>query len=146
MTLEKNIGYNFSDKSLLERALTRKAYALEQKQKNIECEDQEVFRILGDAVLSMVLVDLLIKAGNDTRDGITQKRKYLVREETLAQISRDLNVGSYIKLGIGEEKQKAQEEPKVLAETLEALIGGIYLDSGFDTSKDVITKLFKIKI
>ena len=130
MTIEKNLGYLFSDKNLLNRALARKAYALEQKQRNQDCEDQEVFRILGDAVLKVVLVDLLIKSGCKTRDTITIKKKGLEREEALAKIGRDLGIGSFIKLGVGEEKQKANEEPKVLAETLEALIGAIYCDGG----------------
>lgn len=143
MTIEKNLGYLFSDKNLLNRALTRKAYAFEQKQRNQDCEDQEVFRTLGDAVLKAVLVDLLIKSGCKTRDGITSKKKGLEREETLAKIGRDLGIGSFIKLGVGEEKQKANEEPKVLAETLEALIGTIYRDGGYDASKEVVTKWFK---
>ena len=146
MKIEEAIGYHFSDKQLLERALTRKAYALEQKQQNIECEDQEVFRTLGDAVLKTVLVDLLIKAGYKTREDITNNKKGLEREETLAQINHDLGIGPHIRLGIGEQKQNAHEEPKVLAETLEALIGGIYYDGGYDTSKEVITQWFKTKI
>lgn len=143
MTIEKNIGYSFSDKNLLNRGLTRKAYALEQKQRNHDCEDQEVFRTLGDAVLKAVLVDLLIKSGCKTRDEITSKKIRLEREETLAKISQDLGIGPFIKLGVGEEKQKANEEPKVLAETLEALIGASYLDGGYSASKGVITKWFK---
>ena len=143
MTIEKNIGYSFSDKNLLNRGLTRKAYALEQKQRNHDCEDQEVFRTLGDAVLKAVLVDLLIKSGCKTRDGITSKKIRLEREETLAKISQDLGIGPFIKLGVGEEKQKANEEPKVLAETLEALIGASYLDGGYSASKGVITKWSK---
>ena len=143
MTIEKNLGYSFADKNLLNRALTRKAYALEQKQRNQDCEDQEVFRTLGDAILKAVLVDILIKSGCKTRDEITSKKKRLEREETLAKISQDLGIGPFIKLGVGEEKQKANEEPKVLAETLEALIGASYLDGGYSASKGVITKWFK---
>jgi ribonuclease-3 len=143
MTIEKNLGYSFSDKNLLNRALTRKAYAIEQKQRNQDCEDQEVFRTLGDAVLKAVLVDLLIKSGCKTRDEITSKKKRLEREETLAKIGQSLSIGPFIKLGVGEEKHKANEEPKVLAETLEALIGAIYLDGGYGASKEAITEWFK---
>ncbi|MCK5108856.1 MAG: hypothetical protein KAR25_04120 [Methanosarcinales archaeon] len=143
ITIEKNFGYSFADKSLLNRALTRKAYALEQKQQNKNCEDQEMFRTLGDAVLKAVLVDLLIKLGCKTRDEITSKKKGLVREERLAEIGQNLGIGPFIKLGVGEGKQKADEEPKVLAETLEALIGAIYLDKGYNASKGVITEWFE---
>ncbi len=143
MTIEENLGYVFSDKSLLERALTRKAYALEQKQRDQDHEDQEIYRTLGDAVLKLALVDLLIKAGCQTRDEITRKKMALEREEGLAKIARNLSIGSFIKLGIGEEKQQAAKEPKVLAETLEALIGAIYFDAGYETSKRVVTGWFK---
>ncbi len=144
MAIEEALGYNFSNKNLLKRALTRKAYANEQKQHNQDCEDQEVYRILGDAVLKLVLVDRLIASGCGTREDITLKKKELEREEKLAEIGRNLGIGHAIILGIGEKKQKANEEPKVLAETLEALIAAIYLDGGFDASRETISKWFKI--
>jgi ribonuclease III len=143
ITLEENLGYKFKKKTLLDRALTRKAYALELHQQNKECEDQEIYRTLGDAVLKAVLIDLLIKSGCNTRGDITSRKKSLEREEGLAEISKSIGVGSFLKLGMGEEKQKAQEEPYVLAETLEAIIGAVYLDGGFDASKRTIEKLFE---
>src|SRR3989304_95509 len=144
MTLEDDLGYSFKDKTLLTRALTRKAFALEQKQQKKECEDQEIYRTLGDTVLKTVLVDLLIlKSGCKTRDDITTRKKKLEREEGLVPISRKLNVGASIRFGKGEIKQNAEEEPYVLAETLEAVFGAIYLDGGFDASKKVIAKLFE---
>ena len=143
MTLEEKVGYSFDDKRLLNRALTRKAYALEQKQRNRDCEDQEVFRTLGDAVLKAVLVDLLIKSGCKTRDEITRKKEGLESKNPLAKIGQSLGIGRSIILGVGEAKQEASKEPYVLAETLEALIGAIYLDGGYNTSKDVITKWFE---
>lgn len=145
MTIEETIGYTFSNKNLLTRALTRKAYALELKQQNQECEDQEIFRTLGDAVLKTVLVDLLItKNGCKTREEITNKKKKLEREEGLAEISRNLGIGTSIRFGKGEKKQKADEEPYVLAETLEALVGAIYFDGGFEVSRETVIKWFKI--
>ncbi len=144
MTIEETLCYTFSDKSLLERALTRKAYALEQKQKNIECKDQEIFRTLGDAVLKMVLIDLLIECGVKSRGEITSRKKSLEREEGLAEISKALGIGSYLRLGKGEEKQNAAEEPYVLAETFEAVIGAIYLDGGCDAARKTVIKWFKI--
>ncbi len=144
MTIEEALGYTFSNKSLLERALTRKAYANELKQQNIECEDQEIYRTLGDAVLKTVLVDRLIASGYKTREDITNRKMELESEEGLAKISRELGIGSSIRLGIGEKKQKADEKQYVLAETLEAIIGAIFLDGGYDASKDTIIKWFGI--
>ncbi|MEA1944456.1 MAG: ribonuclease III domain-containing protein [Euryarchaeota archaeon] len=142
-TLEKKVGYSFADKDLLNRALTRKAYALEQKQQNQDCEDQEVFRTLGDAILKAVLVDLLIKSGCKTRDEITRRKEGLESKNPLAKIGQTLGIRPFIKLGVGERKQKADEEPYVLAETLEALIGAIYRDGGYSASEGVITEWFK---
>jgi ribonuclease-3 len=144
MTIEEALGYTFSNKSLLERALTRKAYALERKQQNIECEDQEIYRTLGDAVLKTVLIDLLIKSGINSRGEITSRKKSLEREEGLAKISKLIGIGSFLKLGKGEKKQRADEEPYVLAETFEAVIGAIYLDGGFEACRETIGKLFEI--
>jgi ribonuclease-3 len=144
MTIEEALGYTFSNKSLLERALTRKAYALEQKQQNIECEDQEIYRTLGDAVLKTVLIDILIKSGVNSRGEITSRKKSLEREEGLAEVSKLIGIGPVLKLGKGEEKQKADEEPYVLAETFEAVIGAIYLDGGFEACRETIKKLFEI--
>jgi ribonuclease III len=143
VNIETNLGYSFSNHNLLKRALTRRAYALEQKQKKRICEDQEIYRVLGDAVLKLVLVDLLIQSGSKTREEITTRKQKLEREEGLAEIARQLAIGQFIKLGIGEKKQKANEEPKVLAETLEAIIGAIYFDGGYDKTKNVISKWFK---
>jgi ribonuclease-3 len=144
MTIEDALGYTFSDKNLLNRALTRKAYANEHKQQNKDCEDQEIFRTLGDAVLKTALVDRLIASGCKTREEITNRKMELESEEGLAKISRELGIGDSIKLGLGEIRQKANEKQYVLAETLEALIGAIYLDGGYDASKETIIKLFKI--
>ncbi len=146
MTIEETLGYSFKNDTYLNRALTRKAYAneQEQKQQHKDCEDQEIYRTLGDAVLKLVLVDMLIKSGCDTRDDITLKKKDMEREEKLADIGRNLGIGQFIKLGVGEKKQRANEEPKVLAETLEALIAAIYYDGGFDAARETIGKWFKI--
>jgi ribonuclease-3 len=143
MTIEENLKYSFNNKEFLNRALTRRAYALEQKQQNQNFADQEIYRVLGDGVLRAVLVDLLIKAGCASREEITTKKQKLEREETLAEIARNLSIGQFIKLGIGEKKLNADKEPKVLAETLEAIIGAIYFDKGYNTTKTVLAEWYK---
>jgi ribonuclease-3 len=143
MVLEEKLGYVFSDKRILTRALTRKAYALEQQHKQQGCEDQEVYRTLGDAVLKAILTEFLIRSGCKTRQEITVKKIELEREENLARISRELGVGHGLRLGVGEKQQRADKQPYVLAETLEAIIGGIYFDGGFSAARTTIRKLFK---
>jgi ribonuclease-3 len=142
ISVEELLGYFFFDTSLLDRALTRKAYANEQRQRNTPCEDQEVLATLGDAVLKTILIDLLIRFGYTTPDTVTQEKKALEREELLAKVAMELEVGSFIRLGIGEQRQKAQEQPYVLAETLEALIGAIFLDGGYEAAEQRIKHWF----
>ena len=146
MKLEEKLGYIFTDKALMYRALTRKAYAIEKKQEGLEYKDQEIFRTLGDAVIRLVLVDLLIDSGYNTREDITKKKIELERKETLAKIGEELKLDDYIILGAGEKKQKINREAKTLAETFEALIGAIYNDGGFDACKEVISNNFENKI
>lgn len=141
--LEEKLGYFFFDKRLLARALTRKAYALEQRQKNIVCEDQEIYRTLGDAVLKTVLTELLIRAGSQTRQEITVRKIELEREENLARISSELGIGYFLKLGVGEKQQRAYEQPYVLAETLEAVLGAIYFDGGYSAARETIRRLYQ---
>lgn len=142
MPLQQTINHTFNDATLLERALTRKAYAIEQMHKNQPCEDQEVLRILGDAVLKAILVDLLMNAGCRSREQITNRKKDLEKRSALAVMARDFGIGQHIRLGKGEVKQKAHEEESVLAETMEAVVGAIYLDVGFDKTKKVIVGWF----
>jgi ribonuclease-3 len=140
--IEDLLGYVFYDKDTLNRALTRKAYANERKQRNCPCQDQEIFSTLGDAVVKTVLVDLLIRAGCSTPDEITQKKKELEREELLSHIAREIGIGSFIRLGAGEEKHHADQQPYVLAETLEALIGAIFIDGGYEAAEQRIKHWF----
>ncbi|MDD1674769.1 MAG: ribonuclease III domain-containing protein [Methanomicrobiales archaeon] len=143
MDIEENLGYVFFDKSTLERAFTRKAHALEQRQKQIPCEDQEIFRTLGDAVLKTVLIDLLIRGGCcRSRDELTQAKKQLEREENLARVGESLGISANIRLGKGEEKHRADKEPYVLAETVEALIGAIFMDGGYEAAQQWIKRWF----
>ena len=106
------------------------------------CEDQEVYCTLGDAVLKTVLIDLLIQSGADTPDIVTQRKKELEREENLAAIGKKIGISSLIRLGKGEIRQKAGEQPYVLAETMEAIIGAIFLDGGYSSAETCIRDWF----
>ncbi|MBD2078032.1 dsRNA-specific ribonuclease [Phormidium sp. FACHB-592] len=144
MSLEINLNYLFFDKALLERALTRRAYADEQKQRyGTLCKDQEAFCTLGDAVLKTVLADLLIDSGCKTRAEITQKKQILECQKMLGEVACAVKVNSYIQFGKGEIKQNADQNPSVLAETLEALIAAIYFDGGYEAAKRVVSRLFE---
>ncbi len=138
MSIEINLNYLFFNKALLERALTRKAYADEQKHYGKSYKDQEAFCTLGDAVIKSVLVELLMSKGFQTKAEVTKEKQSLECKEKLAEIALNLEVDSYIKLGKGE-----QNNTRILAETLEALIAAIYLDGGYEAAKRVVSRLFE---
>ena len=117
-TIEENLGYQFKDPALLIQALTRKAFANEEKQQGRHHEDQEILTTLGDAVLKTVFVELLIRARYPTPDAITQAKIQLEHKGALAGIAGQMGIARSIRLGIGERKEGVVEKgPDVLAET-----------------------------
>ncbi len=143
MSVEEHLGYYFFDKRLLNCALTRPAYAIEYSQPNQLCEDQEAYSLIGSALLDAVLTELLIRSGHRTQAAIVTRKIDLKQIEHLAKISQDLGIGFALKLGAEEKQQQAYNQPAVLAETLEAVIGSIYFDGGFSAARQVIQRLFK---
>lgn len=141
--VEKKLGYTFLNEDLLIRALTRKAFAQEERQQGRHCEDQEVYRVLGDAILKAILVELLIESGHNSRESITNKKIELEKRESLGSLFRDLDIGSSIRLGLGEKKQNIAQQSSVLGETFEALIAAVYLDKkSYEATKNLISNLF----
>jgi len=143
MSIESNLNYLFFNKALLERALTRRAYADEQKHYGKSYKDQDAFCTLGDAVIKSVLADLLIDSGCKTSAEITQKKELLECKKMLGEVAGAVKVNSYIKFGKGEIKQNADQNLGVLAETFEALIAAIYFDGGYEAAKRVVSRLFE---
>lgn len=145
-SMEDNLGYRFRNPALLARALTRKAFASEERQKGRFHEDQEILSTLGDAALKATFVDLLVRAHYPTPDAITREKMTLERHDALAGIALQIGIGPSIRLGAGERKRGAEKEPYVLAETLEAIIGAIYLDGGCEAARDAVMRWFSTKI
>jgi ribonuclease-3 len=146
--LESKLGYKFRDVSYLERALTHLSYANEQKLKGIKVLPNERLEFLGDAVIQIIISEYLFNNYKKHREGaLTKMRQRIVCEKTLAKIAAELNLGDYINLGHGEELTCCRERPKILADTLEALIAAIYLDSKDDSPeivRNVVYKLFSV--
>ncbi|AEH60599.1 ribonuclease III [Methanosalsum zhilinae DSM 4017] len=137
--IEDIIGYPFKNKRLLEQALTTTAYSNENC-----CNDQSELQTIGDAVIKLVLTELaMIEKGNTTRHLITVCRINQEDKTGLAKVARDLKIEPFIKLGIGQKKQNHGNSDHVLAETLEAVAGAIYIDGGFDKTKDIMKKWFE---
>jgi ribonuclease III len=139
---EESLGYRFRDPALLTRALTRKAFANEERQQGRHHDDQVILSTLGDAVLKAAFVDLLVRAHYPTPDAITREKKNLERHDALAGIALRIGIGSSIRLGREERNQKVDEQPIVLAETLEAIIGAIYLDGGCEAAREAVIRWF----
>lgn len=137
MVLESRIRYHFSDPSVLFHALTHSSYANEmrlEKEKN-----NERLEFLGDAVLELVTSEAVYNEyANLTEGDLTKLRASIVCEQTLSKCARDLNIGDYLLLGKGEDITGGRNRDSILSDTLEAVIGAIYLDGGFTNAKEFI--------
>jgi ribonuclease-3 len=124
---------------LLERALTHRSYAYE----NGGLPTNERLEFLGDSVLGLVVTDALYRGHPDLPEGqLAKLRAAVVQMRALAGVARGLRLGTYIRLGRGEEGTGGRDKPSILADTLEAVIGAVYLDCGLDTAGDLVHRLF----
>lgn len=138
-SLEKQLGYTFKDKDLLKRALTHKTFAFEAP---TPLEYNERLEFLGDSILNFITAEKLYRTNTFFSEGeLTRRRALLVNNNILAQKAKNLNLGSYMHVGKGEQKQKGYENPSNLANCLEAVFGAIYLDSNLSTTKEIILNL-----
>jgi ribonuclease-3 len=138
--IQQRIAYTFSNPELLERALTHKSYANE----NRVPYHNERMEFLGDAVLSLVVSEYLMKTCPDSTEGdLSRLRAAVVSEPALAAIAREIGLGSYILLGRGEEQTGGREKDSLLSNCLEALIASIYLDAGKDAAEAFVIRFFE---
>jgi len=136
--LEKKLGYTFNDKQLLTTALTHKTYAFEAQ---TPIEYNERLEFLGDGILNFVTTESLYQSNQYFSEGeLTRRRAQGVNNNVLADVAVRLNIGPYLLLGKGEQKQEGAKNRTNLANALEALIGAIYLDSDLITVKNFIFK------
>lgn len=127
--METLLGYGFSDPVLLQKALVHSSFGFEQLD---DAQNNETLEFLGDAVLDLVVTDMVFRRFQDIREGeLTKIRSGLVRETTLAGIARSIRLGDFVMLGKGEEASQGRKKISILADTFEALIGAIYLDRGY---------------
>ena len=150
LELQEKISYSFKDLSYLDAALTHSSYTNELRSRGMRAESNERLEFLGDAVLEIVISEHLYASYAKHREGsLTKMRQQLVCEKTLAKIALELDLGSYLNIGNGEEQTDCRKRPKVLADALEAVIAAVYLDSvgcKSDGYKSVVLKLFKEEI
>lgn len=131
VALEKTIGIRFRDKELLMQALTHRSATRGHAGRS----HNERLEFLGDAVLELVVTEYLFQFEEKDEGELTNWRAALVKGEHLASIAREIKLGEYLLLSRGEEASGGREKDSTLANALEALIGAIYIDQGFDASK-----------
>ena len=137
--LEKRIGYHFQNPELLEKALRHSSYANEHKKDKAVCNERLEF--LGDAVLEVVSSDFLYHKYPEKPEGELSKiRASLVCEPTLAFCAREIELGSFLRLGKGEEMTGGRHRDSVTSDALESVIGAVYLDGGFANAKEFVLK------
>jgi ribonuclease-3 len=143
--LEKNLGCIFENKELLTEALTHRSFYYENPDKSTSHNERLEF--LGDSVLGFVIVEyLFLSEKNLTESAMAKIKSYLVKESVLSEIAGSLFLGEYLRLGKGEEATGGRKKKSLLSDAIEAVLGAIYLDSGYQKAREVVLKLFKNKI
>ena len=135
--LEEIIGYHFKNKHYLTQALTHSSYANEKKLGKLGSNERLEF--LGDAVLELISSDFLFHENPQMPEGkLTKLRSSMVCEPALAYCARDIELGRYMLLGKGEEATGGRNRDSITSDVMEAVIGALYLDGGFDAAHDFI--------
>jgi ribonuclease III len=136
--LQRILGVPIFPESL-ERALTHRSYAYE----NGNLPTNERLEFLGDSVLGLVVTDTLFRGYPNLPEGqLAKLRAAVVQMGALAEVARELTLGSYIRLGKGEEVTGGRDKPSILADTLEAVIGAVYIDCGLPKATTLVHRLF----
>lgn len=139
--LEKKLNYTFNDVALLQKALQHRSYVNEQSNNNLE--DNERLEFLGDAVLNLVIGDLLMNQFPEVNEGdLSRMRATIVNEKQLAVVARQLDLQPHLLLGKGEIHTNGREKQSILADTVEAIIAAVYLDGSFDKAFQFIRNHF----
>jgi ribonuclease-3 len=143
MSLEQRLGHPFADPTLLRLALTHRSVSAEDPSRN----DNERLEFLGDAVLQLVVTDLLYRHYPHLAEGqLAKVRAAVVSRPTLAEVAATLDLGSHIELAPGEERTGGRSKDSILSDAVEAILGAVYLDGGMEAVAPVIITLWSSKI
>lgn len=130
-TLQDTIGHRFSDINLLERALTHSSL---KQGSNLQSYNQRL-EFLGDAVIDLIVAEYLFTKYKDKAEGeLTQMRSHLVSKDALSYLGRSLGLGEYVRMSSSAERSGDRDRDSTLSDTVEALLGAIYIDAGIDAS------------
>jgi ribonuclease-3 len=134
--LEKSLGYQFKNEKLITEALTHRSYKKDVNNERLE--------FLGDAVMDLIVGEYLFYLFPKAEEGTLSKlRAALVNEDSFTRLAKRLNLGKFLYLSPAEENNNGREKPSILSSAFEAVMGAIYLESGFEIVKDVALKLLK---
>ena len=150
-TLEKLLGYEFSDRKLLERAVTHRSWAYEKLPGGTDEEIREIqnesLEFVGDSVVGLVIAETLFRLNPGMSEGdLTLMKHRLVSTTTLSEIARETGLGKFIRLGRGEEKTGGREKAALLADTLEALIAAVFFDGGYKAAVECVGRIFAAEL
>ena len=141
---QRRLGYCFTVRQRLDRALTHRSYAAETTE---NAGDYETLEFLGDAVLGLVLGTYLYERYPCWDEGqLSQMRARLVRESSLAGLARQIGLGDFLRLGRGEEMSGGRQKDSLLAAALEAVLAALYLDAGLQRTQEVFLACFAAAI
>ena len=136
--LEKALAYSFRQPELLRQALTHRSHS---------SPHNERLEFLGDSVLNCTVATLLFQQFPNLKEGeLSRLRANLVRQEALAEIAAELGLGDALRLGEGELKSGGFRRPAILGDALEAILGAVYLDAGFEAARTAIERLYQSRI
>ena len=143
--LEKKLKFTFKNKELIEKALTHSSYCREGSG-NIKVNNERL-EFLGDAFFDAVISSVLYEKMQDVNEGkLTKTRAQIVCEKSLATVSKRLGVGEFLNMGKGEEHLGGRKRDSILADALEAIIGAIFLDGGYEAVSEVIKREFELTV
>jgi ribonuclease III len=129
LSLQERIGYTFEKPALLQQAMTHRSFS---------SEHYERLEYLGDSVINVIVSDLLYQALPDLPEGqLSRIRSNLVKQDSLHSLALKLGLSHCLRLGEGEAKSGGAKRPSILADALEALLGAVYLDAGYDTAQRI---------
>ncbi len=141
------LGYHFKNALLLEEALTHPSICIKNQSKSLVKFSYERLEFLGDAVLSLLVAELLMQQfPNEDEGNLAKRRSNLVSGEILAKIAASINLGDKIIMTEAEEKLGGRENPHNLENVLEAVIGSLYLDAGLEKVKEIIQNIWQVFI
>lgn len=135
IALQRRLQHEFSNPSLLSRAVTHRSFS---------ADHNERLEFLGDSVLGLAVADLLYQRLSALPEGdLSRVRANLVKQDTLHQLAVGLGLPDVVRLGEGEVRSGGQKRPSILADALEAVIGAVYLDAGFAAAQGLVHRLFE---